>query len=65
MLQKKTEPLRAEEIPGRVPKFLADLKPSNFGWLNDRVVCHDYGLTGALKDGMSARLVSADFGGET
>ena len=41
---RKTEPLRAHEAPTVIPSFVTDLKLSNIGWLEGRVVFHDYGL---------------------
>ncbi len=43
LVQAKTEPLRAGELPKRVPAIFADLKAANWGWLNGRPVCHDFG----------------------
>jgi hypothetical protein len=51
LIQSKTTPLRAEERPKRLPAFLTcDLKLENFGWLDGRIVCHDYGtLVASIK----------------
>lgn len=44
----------------RVPAFLADLKPSNFGMLDGRIVAHDYGNHNFLGLGIeNAKLVSS------
>lgn len=32
------------DIPNEVPSFLSDIKLDNFGWLNGKFVCHDYGF---------------------
>lgn len=29
--------------PEKIPKFLWDIKPENFGWIGRNYVCHDYG----------------------
>lgn len=42
LLQKRATPMRPEDMPKEVPKFLTDIKWENFGWLNGRVVCTDY-----------------------
>lgn len=34
-----------DTMPDKLPKFLADRKLSNYGWLGDRFVCVDYGIT--------------------
>jgi len=30
-------------IPKKIPEFLWDIKPDNFGWIGKNFVCHDYG----------------------
>lgn len=45
LLQERCDPLpRNYELPEKVPDFLNDLKPENFGLLNGRLVCLDYAL---------------------
>lgn len=43
LIQKKVEPLRKSELPKEVPYFFTDVKPENFGLLNGKFVCCDYG----------------------
>ena len=43
LIMERTEPLPKARVPQKVPKFMTDLKKSNFGLLNNKVVCHDYG----------------------
>lgn len=33
-----------KECPNEVPDFFSDVKVDNFGWLNNKFVCHDYGF---------------------
>ncbi|HYH16126.1 MAG TPA: hypothetical protein VD794_12945 [Flavisolibacter sp.] len=33
-----------DKLPDKMPSFLTDFKPSNFGFLNDKLVCVDYAL---------------------
>lgn len=33
-----------DAAPGRIPHYFSDLKPENFGWVDDKFVCIDYGL---------------------
>jgi len=41
----RTIPLRPrDKLPAQLPIFLADVQRSNFGWLDGRIVCHDYGI---------------------
>ena len=43
LLQKRVQPLRrGDDLPDKLPAFLTDIKPQNFGWLNGKLVCHDY-----------------------
>lgn len=43
LIQKRTEPIPLSRYPKEVPALLGDLKKENFGYLNNRFVCHDYG----------------------
>ena len=44
MLQKRTKPIETKEkkIPEKIPAFFTDVKDSNFGWIGNQLVCHDY-----------------------
>jgi len=45
LLQRRAQPIADEsQLPKQLPSFLADLKMSNFGMLDGRVVCVDYAL---------------------
>jgi hypothetical protein len=45
LLQKRIDPLPLDyALPDRMPKFLCDFKPSNYGLLNGRIVCIDYAM---------------------
>lgn len=48
LVQARCEPVRKEDLPKKLPAFLTDLKPSNFGIFDGRLVCVDYALT--IKD---------------
>jgi hypothetical protein len=45
LIQTRTKPLSDEQWASlrRIPDFMADAKRENWGWLNGRPVCHDYG----------------------
>jgi len=43
LIQKKIEPIRRNELPKKLPQFLTDIKPENFGMYEGRLVCCDYG----------------------
>jgi hypothetical protein len=42
LIQRRCQPVRVNELPEKMPSFLMDIKPENFGWYNGRIVCHDY-----------------------
>lgn len=42
LLQEKTKPVTLKDVPLEIPDFFSDVKIQNWGWLNKRVVCHDY-----------------------
>lgn len=59
LLQKRTFPMSKAQAPLWVPKFMTDVKMSNFGLLDDKPVAHDYGLHLMLEEGMDLVLKPA------
>lgn len=55
LIMERTEKLRDSELPKRMPAFLGDFKPENYGRIGRRVVCHDYGTHSMLETGMTKR----------
>jgi hypothetical protein len=57
LIQRRVEPLpRDYELPTQLPKFIvADMKPENFGLLDNRLVCIDYAYINAP---FSGRLIN-------
>jgi len=43
LVQAKTEPIQRAQMPDKVPAIFADTKLDNWGMLNGKPVCHDYG----------------------
>lgn len=43
LVQYKVDPIRISEQPRKLPWFLCDIKRENFGLLNGKLVCCDYG----------------------
>lgn len=45
LIQSRTAPLRRREMKryGSLPEFLTDRKMENYGIINGKLVCHDYG----------------------
>lgn len=47
LIMEKTNPIFPKNItnyPDKVPNFFSDIKVDNFGWINGKFVCHDYGF---------------------
>ncbi|WP_439397025.1 hypothetical protein ACRQ5Q_08330 [Bradyrhizobium sp. PMVTL-01] len=63
LIQRRVQPLRLHELPKRIPEFLCDLKPENFGLLDGRFVCSDYGTMVRSLSLASKRLVKAEWRG--
>ena len=43
LIQSRTLPAREKDLHDRMPAFITDMKRANYGMLNGRLVCHDYG----------------------
>jgi hypothetical protein len=43
LIQHRTEPLQYAQLPDKIPRIFCDTKIENWGMLDGRVVCHDYG----------------------
>lgn len=52
LIMSRTKPLGRD--PLRMPDFLTDFKRTNYGLLDGRPVCHDYGLSNLLNHGAFA-----------
>jgi hypothetical protein len=65
LIQQKTEPFDNEtefhemvEKIGPLPKFFDDIHWGNFGKIDDRLVCHDYGFTKFLQFGVKGAVAA-------
>lgn len=54
LLMRRTEPLQVKQLPKRMPVWLTDFHLANYGMLNGRVVCHDYGVADSVVIGLGA-----------
>ena len=62
LLQKRTFPVRQSDLPTKVPAIFTDLKIQNWGWFENRPVCHDYGsMLVRLMSTATRKLVKADW----
>lgn len=55
LIQDYVEPVRREELPKTLPRFLVDQKQENFGMLNGHLVARDYGTMVAMIDRIKGR----------
>lgn len=61
LLQRRTQPLRPDELPEKIPAYLTDTKSENFGLLDGRFVCHDYGLHLLRERGLTRHMAKAEW----
>lgn len=54
LIQSRTKPIEIGKFPKRIPALFADIKPDNWGLLDGRPVCHDYGNHGLFIVGFDA-----------
>jgi hypothetical protein len=54
LIQKRTQP--AYDFPEKIPAFFSDIKGQNWGMLEGRLVCHDYGNNLLMERGMTRRM---------
>lgn len=59
LLAKRAEKILHHQLPEKVPVFLSDVKPENFGLYNGNVVALDYGRGDFIKRGFSLDMVDA------
>jgi len=59
LIQRRTKPART--LPDKVPAWMTDLKPANFGRLGKRVVAHDYGNNLICSGGLTTKLRKANW----
>lgn len=59
MLQSRTEPVRTCELPAKIPVWITDVKQNNVGWLDGKIVFHDYAMNLIPENGLSNKTVKA------
>lgn len=52
LVQRRTTPLEHKDYPRKLPVYLTDWKYSNYGKLDGKFVCHDYGFPNLLGNGL-------------
>lgn len=65
LIQKKVETGRKKDYPKKIPAFFSDCKYTNYGWLDNKFVCVDYGsfVSTSLNHKWSQRLKKAEWWG--
>jgi hypothetical protein len=48
LLMERTQPIK--HLPKKIPQFITDLHPGNWGKIGNRIVCHDYANHRLFKD---------------
>lgn len=61
LIMRKTEPAPSSAYPKMMPAFFTDFKKSNYGLLDGRLVCHDYGTCLLPTVGVTARMKKVDW----
>lgn len=61
LVMERTTPVTRDDLPKQIPAFFTDCKVSNWGRLNGRIVCHDYGTHLMLQRGMTKVMRSAEW----
>ncbi len=61
ILMERTERPRPGEFPKLMPAYLTDFKRTNYGMLNGKLVCHDYGTNLLTEVGMTKRMRRANW----
>lgn len=61
LIMKRTVPAQDRQYPEKMPVFLTDFKRQNYGLLNGKLVCHDYGSHLMLENGMTKRMKKVEW----
>lgn len=61
LVQMKTTVAASNAYPEKIPKFFTDLKYSNWGMFEDRMVCHDYANSTLYQPDRLKKLVKAEW----
>src|SRR6185437_13604034 len=61
LVMRRTMPVSINDLPKHVPAFFTDLKAENFGRMDGRIVCHDYGFHRFIERGMTKKMRLANW----
>lgn len=62
LVQEKTEAIPPAMFPSELPSYFTDIKQANFGLLDGRIVCHDYGYFRGTFLGLTKRMKKVTWG---
>lgn len=61
LIQRKTISKPFAKYPDKIPSFFADRKLDNFGFINNHLVAHDYGVNNLIENGYEVNLEFANW----
>lgn len=61
LIMRRTQPASPRDHPKRLPKFLTDHKRTNYGILDGKFVCHDYGTNNLPHYGLTCGSSKVDW----
>ncbi len=61
LIQEYARAIETSELPTHIPAFFTDIKQKNWGMLDGRPVCVDYGYTLLMEKGMTSKLRKAEW----
>jgi hypothetical protein len=62
MVQKRTKPIPEKyKLPGKVPRWMTDIKAQNFGLYKGQLVCHDYANHLCVNHAISTAMKKAEW----
>lgn len=61
LIMARTARPNPDQYPELMPAFLTDFKRTNYGMLDGRLVCHDYGTNMLMRTGMTKRMKKVEW----
>jgi hypothetical protein len=58
IMRRTTRPV---QFPAKMPAYLCDFKRDNYGLLDGKFVCHDYGTNLLIENGLTSRMRKAEW----
>jgi hypothetical protein len=61
LIQSRVEQIPRKQYPKKIPDFFHDTKYQNFGMLNGKFVCFDYGTMNLIRENWNKKMVKVDW----